>query len=89
MLCEGLVRQDKVQYDQYTGKLLDLDPVETARRKEVDQMLKYAVFEWVPAESAEERPIRTTWLDHLKAPGLVRSSCVGVQLKMWMNREDC
>ena len=52
-------------------------------------MLKYDVFEWVPAESAVDRPIRTKWLDHLKAPGLVRSRCVGMQLKTWMDREDC
>ncbi len=60
-------------YDIYTGMPITKDEVKLSRAKEVENMLKFEVFEEVDEKTAARHQVwGTGWLDHRKTPTLWR-----------------
>ena len=76
-------------YDIYTGMPITKDEVKLSRAKEVENMLKFEVFEEVDEKTAAgHRVWGTGWLDPRKTPTLVRSRLVAKQVRGANKRED-
>lgn len=61
----------------------------TASGHESAYTIEHCVFEWVPRERNNKKPIETKFLDHLKALGSVRSRLVRQQFRWLVHHADC
>ena len=86
---DKLATDTNTTYDIYTGMTIPKVDVKLSRATEVENMLKFEVFEEVDEKTATgHRVWGTGWLDHRKTPTLVRSRLVAKQVRGASKRED-